>query len=288
MSKNFVQSALARDSAIKLYRMYARAQFWRTGQRVFLNSLPKAGTHLLVAMLQLVPGIMNSRLHVPTREVIRRSPSGAELERSSFIRQLRTIRNGQIATAHLPYLPAIPELLSDQKFAIVNLVRSPRDMLVSRYFYIMGLRRHRLHDHLRLNYADKKSRIMALIVGPKPGEDDFGGLFRPYSELFREFAEWSKCEAVLTLHYEDLVGAKGGGTDERQLVALSVLCKELNLPIGGERLQCEWKSVQNRPSATLRKGHIGDWTNHFDAEIEAAFVRFVEPTAHFSEATPRE
>ena len=51
MSKNFVQNALLRQSLLTAYRGYARAQFWRSGPRIFVNSIPKAGTHLLTAEL---------------------------------------------------------------------------------------------------------------------------------------------------------------------------------------------------------------------------------------------
>lgn len=276
MSKNFVQSAFVRDASIGLYRIYAQAQFWRTGPRIFVNSLPKAGTHLLMSMLEVVPGIMNSRLHILTKSVVSPAASGPQLDQASLRRQLRTVRKGQVASAHLPFIASMNALIQDEGLRVVNLVRSPRDMLVSRYFYIAGLRRHHLHNHLMTHYHDKKSRLLALIEGPKSGEDTVGGLFRPYAELFRDFAAWTTAPGVLTVHYEDLVGARGGGSDERQLAALSDVSRHLSLPVSGEQLQATWKTVQDRSTATLRKGAIGDWVNHFDADIEAAFEEKVD------------
>ena len=283
MSKNFVQSAFAKDASIGLYRLYARSQFWRTGPRIFVNSLPKAGTHLLMSMLDLVPGIMNSRLHIPTRSIGNRIPEGFEFDKTKLQRQLRTIRKGQVVSAHLPFAPNLDKAIIETGFHMVNLVRSPRDMLISRYFYVAGLRRHRLHNYLTEHYPDKKAMLIALIEGPKPGEDTLDGRFRPYADLFRVYGAWTSMRGVLTVRYEDLVGSRGGGDDERQLVALSSLSRHLRLPISGERLQSEWKAVEHRGTSTLRKGTIGDWVNHFDPDIEEVFERHMGSVARIYE-----
>ncbi|MCR6673600.1 hypothetical protein [Devosia ginsengisoli] len=73
------------------------------------------------------------------------------------------------------------------------------------------------------------------------------------------------------MRYEDLVGTRGGGSDERQLAALSTLARHLDLSTTGEHLQSRWAAVQHRGNATFRKGQIGDWVNHFDEDIEAVF-----------------
>ncbi len=267
MSKHFVQSTVLRGAAIKAYRAYASVQIWRKGPRIFLNSLPKAGTHLLMSMLETAPGIMNARLHIERPA----SQTGTEIDAAALKRQLASIRGGQVATAHLPYIASIAGLIANEGFRTVNLVRSPRDMLISRYFYIVGLRRHRLHKHLVETYPDKKSRIIALIRGPQPGEDTIQGHFRPYAFPFTAFSGWLTAPCVVTLRYEDLVGTRGGGSDERQLAALSTLARHLDLSTTGEHLQSRWAAVQHRGNATFRKGQIGDWVNHFDEDIEAVF-----------------
>lgn len=271
MSKNFVQSALVRDAAIGLFRVYAQAQFWRTGPRIFVNSLPKAGTHLLMSMLETVPGIMNSRLHVQTRSIGTRTADGLEYDPIKLGKQLASIRNGQVVSAHFPFATGLDRAISEAGFRSLNLVRSPRDMLVSRYFYIKGLRRHRLNAHLTEHYPDKKSMLMALIEGPKAGEDNIDGRFRPYADLFRVNSGWLSAKDVLTVRYEDLVGGRGGGSDERQLSALSEIAQHLGLPTTGIDIQNSWKNIEHRGTATLRKGRIGDWVNHFDREIEDFF-----------------
>ncbi|MCR6673599.1 hypothetical protein [Devosia ginsengisoli] len=112
-----------------------------------------------MSMLETAPGIMNARLHIERPA----SQTGTEIDAAALKRQLASIRGGQVATAHLPYIVSIAGLIANEGFRTVNLIRSPRDMLISRYFYIVGLRRHRLHKHLVETYPDKKSRIIALI-----------------------------------------------------------------------------------------------------------------------------
>jgi len=271
MSRNFVQSAFVRDATIRLYRTYARSQFWRTGPRIFVNSMPKAGTHLLTQILETVPSLMNSRLHIETRSIGRRTGDKFEFDPAKFTAQLRSIRHGQFASGHLPFSDGLDIALTESGFATVNLFRSPRDMLVSRYFYILGLRRHLLHDHLTENYPNKKSMIIALIEGPKKGERNFDGRFSPYADLFRAYARWISAPDVLSVRYEDLVGPRGGGDGDIQLSAFSRLCRHLHLPIGAEALLTRWREVQHHNNPTLRNGKIGDWVNHFDSDIERVF-----------------
>lgn len=278
MSSNFVQNATLRSVGLGAYRLYAQAMFWRTGPKVMINSIPKAGTHLLTTYVQNSPSLMDAHLHIQRWDVLK-LPTGAPTESWDRVslrddrlhKLLRTVRGGQIVTGHLYYLAAANEVFASQGFRVVNLVRNPRDMLVSRLHYILGLKRHHLHHALADQYPDGKSRLKALIVGPDAGKDNVGGLFRPYRTMLEGFVGWTDAPDVLTLRYEDLVGAKGGGDRKVQEASLSRFFEHVGQPMSHEKIAEIIDEGAAQKSATLRKGRIGDWRETFDDEIEALF-----------------
>ena len=108
MSSHFVQSELIRRSAIGFVRVCAQAQFWRYGPRVFINSIPKAGTHLFASELSRFPTLHNSRLHILTRDVNlcadnREHRLEFEADTVKFEKSVGRVRCGQFFSSHLPY-----------------------------------------------------------------------------------------------------------------------------------------------------------------------------------------
>ncbi len=268
MSRHFVQNTHLRRVMLSSYRVWARSMFWRQGPRVFVNSLPKAGTHLLTALFGVTPGLMNARLHLTSADLI---GAGGEGPSPDALRsRLASIRPGQAMTVHLPWSADMAAVPANLDFAIVNMIRDPRDMLVSRMFYIMGLRRHYLHRHLAENFTDERSRMLALIVGPRSDDECFGGRFRPYAEVLDDYLGWTMTSGVLTVRFEDLIGPRGGvAAREDQLACLRRLYDHIGLPIADNRLNGLALRLERSSSPTMRRGRVGDWRDHFDADVSA-------------------
>jgi len=250
---NFVQSAVLRSTLLMAYRAYARAQFWRAGPRVFINSIPKAGTHLVTSQLNDVPQLQNSRLWIRRRLVNAAAMQDERIvefqfDRAAFQKHLDTVRYGQFFTGHLQFSPELLNLLQDNAISTLFVKRHPLDIVVSMFHYLKGLRRHPIHA-VFMGLKDDEARIDLLIRG-----DESLQMVSMASRL-RAFQGWQESSNVLTVRFEDLVGSRGGGDDTvRERTKLEIL-DFLGLPTKG----ISSGEVSTR-SATFRKGKINAWS----------------------------
>jgi hypothetical protein len=272
MSKNFIQSRTLKTIGMFAYRLRARLTPDGVHDRVYINSFPKAGTHLMTSILGRLPDTTNSYLHIKTRDMRQRPfPAPFALQEEAFRKSIATVRRGQFFTGHLPYDPRIVEILSDEGIRIVNIERDPRDILLSMCHYIIGLRRHPLHAFLMAEYPDFRSRLHGLILGPKkPFNLDFP--FPPFSTHLEDFVGWKDAEKVLTLSFENLVGARGGGSAFAQTAALEALFAHLGRS-DLDKITSISAQASGVKTATLRKGKIGEWRDSFDVETCALCQR---------------
>lgn len=263
MSGNFIQSETLRSLGMAGYRGWARMQFWRTGPRILVNSIPKAGTHLLTSELARIDGLQNSRLHLLNTDIVtdrRDSSTDPEMDIARIERQLATVRAGQYFSAHLPWSAPFEEILATREIATVFVLRDPRDVLASRYHYIMGLKRHRLHGFLANPALSENERYRLLVEG-NPGEP----FLRPMAEMLEQFAPWVESARTLTIRFEELVGARGGGSDDEKRAAFQRIAAHCG--IEEDRLPADITAPPAK-TATLRKGKAGTWREELPRDIQ--------------------
>lgn len=267
MSNNFIQNRSLRWLGLTALRTRARVDCFRSGPRVFINSLPKSGTHLLTAILALREELNHSYLHIPTIAVNKSlQDQHFELDYSRMTRYVRSIRNGQFFSSHLPYAQNIVSLLDDSQIKIVNVIRDPRDILLSRLHYVKGLKRHRLHNYISNKCSNDKERIERFIFGARDGENVDGLV--PYDLTLQRFKGWMDDPLVLTLKYEDLVGVKGGSTRTAQVDAYQKLFDHIGLPLNEKGFDELSEATGQTRTPTLRKGKIGGWKSQLDPELQ--------------------
>ena len=77
---------------------------------------------------------------------------------------------------------------------------------------------------------------------------------------------------VLLVRFENLIGSKGGGSDELQFKEVKKIAEFINAPIkdDDEKLREIALSLFGN-SGTFRKGQIDGWQQYFDEEISAIF-----------------
>jgi hypothetical protein len=270
----FFQNRHLRAFAINSYRVYAHGVFFLPGPRIFLNSVPKAGTHFLRTLLTELPWVMLSGVHIRMWHAHRADvPMSCApdfcLDPDAFGRRLRAAHGGQIVTAHLPWRPEAEPVLTDLGVKTIFLIRDPRDIVVSQLHYMLGLRRHRLHKRMSTGFASDRERLMACITGaaPRAGRD-----WIPAIDLYLdESMGWLRCSDVHVTRFEDLIGARGGGDAQRQRNEIKAIAAHLGRPLDDPAVDRIVKRVANRKSFTFRKGRIGDWRNHFTEEHKAVF-----------------
>lgn len=210
---------------------------------VFLMSIPKAGTHMLIRLLSLVglerssdrdprPGTWCSptgyEYHAPCRELLANdwfSPLGRHL----FFRS-----------------PAI------------FVYRNPLDIVVSELDWFVRPE-HAFSGYLNC-CADDRERLSRLIA-----DDSVMGSIR---DRINRYAGWMNFGNVIPVSYEELVGDSGGGENTQQ--ADSIWALQLKLHIAG----CPdefGQQLYDSDSATFSKGKIGRHREHFTDEHWTAF-----------------
>ena len=223
--------------------------------KVVCICLPKSGTHLLERALCLHPALYRR---------LTRTLHPKNVESYGGIRSvLQDLRPGQLVFCHFSYQDKIADAIRDYNVKSLFLIRDPRDIVVSKVFYLMRSRNHDLHQFY-LSQKDFRERLLTTIQGaPEHNVTSLG------VELNR-YAGWLDSGA-LVVRFEDLVGAKGGSIPEKQRAELSRIFRFIDCPLSEyETTQISEKLFSNT-SPTFRKGSIGDWRKHFDSEIKTAF-----------------
>lgn len=228
---------------------------------IFVNSVPKAGTHLLKRCLELLPGVADAGLHVDI------SQSVAEMQA-----RLARLAPGQVASGHLVHRPEYVALLRELQPAHLLMLRDPRDVALSLAEYIPRLESHYLRPHFLGLSADE--RLMACIAGlaePRPAWDDVA--LRDVGAAFRQFTPWLDEPGVRRVRFEDLVGPQGGGALDAQRRVVCELAAELELELHEQQLETVLGGIFHTESPTFREGTVAGWRARYTPEHVRAFKR---------------
>ena len=188
---------------------------------------------------------------------------------------LRSQRKGQYCTVHFPAADPVFAALEEFEFASLFVVRDPRDIVVSHAYYVAGLERHFLHEYYTRVLRTPEDRLLASIVGV-PGSAG-RPLLPSIGSRLASYAGWLHHPLTLVLKFEDLVGAAGGGDESSQRRAIDDIAQHINRPLDEVQRRRVVAGVHTKDSATLRRGVIGDWQNHFTDEHHAAFAEVAGP-----------
>lgn len=151
---------------------------------------------------------------------------------------------------------------------MIFILRDLRDIAVSNHFYILKDRSHRLHRYFA-SLPNDAARLRASILGV-PSEE-LGGAraslsIREHAEGYRGWLSEPNCHVV---RFEDLIGASGGGSEERQLASLRGMFAYAGIAVDEAEARGIAAAAIGSKSRTFRKGQAGDWRNHVDGELAA-------------------
>jgi Sulfotransferase domain len=252
---------LKQRAVVPTYRAFARTVVFLPPPRVFANSFPKAGTHLLASLLDRLPRMMASGVHRDRGDV-----TGDDW--SCLGRDLRTVRGGQYATGHFPHDPHLVDLLARLDFASLLCLRDPRDIAVSAVGYVTSMPGHELHRRFTEQYSSFDERLMAIITGFEANEHGRGQ--EDIGTRVGRYVPWLADPATCVVRYEQLIGPAGGGSSDEQRDAVARVAKHVNRPLSGEALDRACARVWSDKSSTFRSGTSGGWRERFTpAHVEA-------------------
>jgi hypothetical protein len=229
--------------------------------------MPKAGTHLLTRLLELLHfREVGGSLDIGPNE-------GMEAIVRKYIQQasdsLSQIRPGCFSRSHMYFYQEILRIINENQLKTITIVRDPRDVCVSDAFHILKRSDHRLHPYYSKMSEDE--RLMASIVGMSSSQ--LGG-DPPSSDIgfhYRHYLGWVKDGAGLVVKFEDLVGERGGGTDQAQMETVTKISKYLGLGLSRQKLIALCGNLFWTKARTFRKGQIGTWRQHFRPAHMKAF-----------------
>ncbi|XP_076427743.1 sulfotransferase 2A1-like isoform X1 [Peromyscus maniculatus bairdii] len=235
---------------------------------------PKSGTNWIIETVCLIQTKGNPKWlqSVPIWE---RSPW---IETPQGYSLLMNKEGPHLITSHLP-INLFPKSIFSSKAKVIYVIRNPRDVLVSGYFY-----------YGKKNFMKNPVSLGTYIEWFLKGNVIYGSWF----EHTRAWLSMRKRDNFLLLSYEDMK------KDTRRTV--EKICDflgkklepdELDLVINYSSLQAMKENrmshlslvpqdVNTNPSVLMRKGIVGDWKNHFTvAQAETFGKVFQEKMAGF-------
>lgn len=224
-------------------------------KRVLANSLPKNGTHLLLKCLGEVPGYRFSGFEI----------DWGDPDRALAV--LGSMQTGEFTKGHIPCFERAKDFVANHDLLIFNMIRDPRDNIVSLVNYLMSQPNHPLHaPYSRL--ASDNERIMATIRGVI--DEQGRQLTRDIGWRMNNWIGWDNEPKATALRFEALIGPRGGGDASLQLVEIRKMLHALG--INNEDLvgRISEHAFDNRVHS-FHKGQIGRWKSAFTKEHKSAF-----------------
>ena len=220
------------------------------GPKVLVNSIPKAGTHLLETALSNFPLLRNAG---------KKTLSCWDNPDRRTLMHLELIGKGQFLNAHFTPHNDILNTIKKENISVLFVIRDPRDIAVSNFKYISEIdKTHWAHREIK-SLPNDSDRLMASIKG-------IPGILPSIGEMLTRFQPWLHMENIFICRFEDLIGPEGGGNFQKQLAILSDISNFIHIPVDQVKLEKIAAKVFSGKSSTYRKGKVGDWQNYFDSE----------------------
>lgn len=268
LARRVRSNARLRPLGIAGYRLYVRLRPASNGPTVLANSIPKAGTHALMSLLDAIPGMRFSGEHFTFTGADR--PGGSnEQSLRELAAMVGRLRPALYMTGHIRHQPDIVATLADAGCRTVVILRDPRAIALSAANYLRSNERHPLHSSILATYPELDDRVHAVITGIPPSVTSPGIPGLP--QRLDRYIPWLDEPGVLVVRYEDLVGAQGGGEEQRQRVVVRDVLGFLGFPADDGMVGRVTESVYSTASATFRRGQIDSWRH----ELAPRQVEFV-------------
>jgi hypothetical protein len=269
--------------------------------RIFINSLPKSGTHLLAKTVELfgyrehfddgsvlddpsrvAPIFINYR---EVRDALAREGKQPEssadasvavgtltplyVDATTFGRWLGSLSPRRYILGHVMYSPALRSLLSEHSYRHLFILRDPRAVVVSLLDFILETRGMPRPHFLREDFLamSKEARLAFILEGgaaPRAGITT-----QSFAAVYRGLLAWEADSSCLVVRFEDLIGPQGGGSLERQRATVERIAAHLGRPFG--EVAERFSAVFDSSSRTFRTGQIDGW----QAELDPASLAYL-------------
>jgi hypothetical protein len=237
--------------------------------KIFINSVPKSGTHLLLQLVTGIPGIKTKsavlnleKLHIWIKNF---KSEFANLEKLHVFNSLVPY---EVVFGHVVYRESDHLFLQKSGIKQIFLYRDFRDNVVSAAYDVvnrnMGSSLYNFYENiLNRRFEDLVTHIIEGIQHPSL---NYEGIYKQFKPIF----PWKDIPGILVLRYEDLV---------RSQECLYHSCKKILDYLYGNTLDENKKkyviklmmqNMNSKTSETFRKGSIGDLKTELNDRLKAS------------------
>lgn len=254
--------------------------------KVIVNSLPKSGTHLLGTLMGNIgfqewggAGLTGALVRETHRDPIKnwrkrkRRPTGGdnglwidldvEENRAGYKwlrKYLNSIPDGMYVSGHLPHSLELSMFLQITDFKVLHITRDPRDVLNSYINFQRNKRNFPFHEEFK--DSDLDQAISHTLSSVSQGAI----VAAPLNERVKRSMGWLSDTSTYSVHFESLIGPKGGGDTQLQRAAVKGVCEHLGLALGEEARNILASKVFDVSSETFHKGLVNQWKDVFNDE----------------------
>jgi hypothetical protein len=227
---------------------------------VFVQSVPKSGTHVIFECLKAFGFSEPPSLDLPDFD--------ASLENGVFY----NLQHMPISCLSRPY-QSFPNFVATLARSVtLFVIRDPRDVTVSLAYYLASQSDYHIAAALFASMSPGE-RIGRVIAGRYPipiylnRHSNLSGNIR---QLFEPYLAWwsDAFPNVWRVRYEDIIGPHGGGESETQLQTIWGMQLALHVPGRPEDYN---ERIFSQKSLTFRKGQIGDYLIDFSQDHHRLF-----------------
>jgi len=200
-------------------------------QNIYITSIPKCGTHLLMRCIELLTN--------KTRQ-----KGGAAFISTGNMKLTPPV----FFQKHLPFSRHASKILRKNNFKVVFIYRDPRDRAVAS-----------MHNVYR--NALKKPIFGRLSQLPKP--EVLKHHIERTDEFYNSFIPWKNDPICCAVKFEDLVGVNGGGSAQLQKETIIRIAGHIGVHLDDQLLNYCIDNLFGNTS-TFREGKIGGWRDYFN------------------------
>ncbi len=258
----------------RIYHYYFKNNIFYHKYPVFVNSIPKCGTNLLLNIFKAIPNTMYIKDLSYAMDV-----NDGEGRLKYLQKKISTFLPGSFYTGHVPHTIEIAAWFKQKKFKHIWIYRDPRDYAVSHYNFFLNDATTAYHKEW-LNMKNNSERLMASIIGTGKGKMEYYfGEYDCKKDLFRfecianvciiysHFERWLSDENVLPIRYENLIDK------EKSLTEIIRILNFLGFKNENEKVTAQ-KIMESgfdpSKSHTFRLGRSGAWKEEFtQAHLDA-------------------
>ena len=256
---------------------YLKEKAKSNGQKktfVICNSYPKSGTHLLYQILYSIPGLKK------WDDIVSVQALCGIMNTPSHIRwKIGSAPDRSIIRSHLMFSDETRDILAEYDCKVLFIYRDLRDVARSHAQWVAKEKRIFLHDVYTNYLQDFDERLMASICGLPLGTPFGSNISQPdIGQDFSRWKRWINDPQTLAVRFEDLVGERGGGSEEERLKTITRILDHLGVEMTPEEVLARFGSKKMDPneSHTFRKGgegKRGTWRNVYKDSHKEAFKR---------------